>query len=354
MNRIFLTILLAFNIVFICNAGIMPPSGLEIPEDYVWVTDDNLGYFVVDEELKEVVCFNYITHTSNHPWGYKTYSEVPAKVFHNDVEYTVVGVDYNGFDCAGFVTLPSTILRIGNYCFNLLGDIVAEPIVTFTFPTDLQQIGYNCFNKTKLAVIKFNDRLKEIGGNSFCENKELTTLEFDKTIREIGSNCFKSNPLIKEVYLPNSLYYIGENFFSDCPAIEKVRLPRWLPFTNYHHLISHHTIFNNCPNIRVIEWDCEVPVEFPKSFNAVDKSKCTVIVPDGCKSVYEENNYWKDFIIVEKSQYQASVAELPVDENCEDSYYTLNGFRIHSPENLEKGEIYLKVTDKGTSKLIHR
>ena len=331
------------------------PSGLEIPEDKVWYTDGGIGYIISDEDLKEVYVYDFTNNIFGCPMSDPNRTDIPAFVSHDGVEYTVVGIDSNSFNSAAIVSLPKTITTIENRCFNSYGDFsTPEQLISFTLPSELQSIGDNSFNTIHLQNIKFNDKLKKIGNSCFNYSQYLTSIEFNKNLREIGNDCFKENSLIKEVYLPNSLYYIGENFFSDCEAIEKVRLPRWLPFGTYHYAVSPLSIFNNCPNIRVIEWDCMVPPEMPKSFNAVDKSKCTVIVPDGCKSVYEENNYWKDFIIVEKSQYQASVAELPVDENCEDSYYTLNGFRIHSPENLEKGEIYLKVTDKGTSKFIHR
>ncbi|MDE6811046.1 MAG: leucine-rich repeat domain-containing protein [Muribaculaceae bacterium] len=330
-----------------CSANLIP-SGIEIPEDYVW-TENNISYFVVDEELREAVVWGIapVEDVTTIP----ECVEVPAKVIHDGLEYSIIGVENAAFGGAT-VNLPSTIVMIGGDCFNQYR--YGHANATFTFPENLQQIGSDSFNKTGLTTIQFSPRLKRIGDDSFCNNRELVTVEFDKTIREIGANCFMSNVFMKEVYLPNSLYFIGDNFFNDCPSLEKVRLPRWLPFANYHELVSPLRIFNWCPNIRVIEWDCEVPVEFPDSFSAVNKSACTVIVPDGCKSVYEENNYWKDFIIVEKSEYQATVALPETDRNNDEAYYTLSGFRIPSPESLGKGEICFRVSKDGVTGFINR
>ena len=355
MRHVCLSLLLALslgNFVSAENSDIeLTLDGIEIP-DKLWSVD-GVDYHVIDEDAHQVSIVNMLALLYGH-WGYANdYVHVPATVVHDGIEYSVVGVAENTFNTAISVDLPDCIRFIETSNFYKFGDLWSGE-TTFRFPEQLERIFGHCFHKTKLSSIKLPPHLLSIGEESFNENEQLTTLEFGNCLEIIGKDCFNSNNLVKEIYLPNSLKEIGENCFNDCQSLEKVKLPRYLPFWMRPGNLSYSLYsFNNCPNIKVIEWESTTPATMPNSFNAVDKSNCTVIVPDGYRQAYEENEYWKDFIIVEKSDYEAGVEIAADPEQTEETYYTLTGFRIHSKENLEKGTVYLKVTPQGTTKFMN-
>ena len=92
----------------------------------------------------------------------------------------------------------------------------------------------------------------------------------------------------------------------------------------------------------------------PGSFNDVDRSKCTVVVPDGCRSTYEANPYWKEFNIVERSEYEAGVESTADDQTSASDarFYGLDGRRAgNSIEGLTKG-IYIVRQNGKAEKII--
>ena len=323
-------------------------NGGEIPET-VW-SQDGIGYMVIDNDLREVAIID-LTDKIFDKWGYVDPITVPAKVMHDGVEYTVVSVGRDTFNTSTQVNLPNSIVEIEPNCFNSLGYNISD-VVTFSFPQDLTVIESNCFNNTQLDEMNLPSHLRTIGDYCFNNNDFLSTLEIGRSVRSIGANSFSGNNLVKEILLPNSLYYIGQDTFCDCETLETVRLPRYLPFEEGAKVNSSLKIFNNCPNIKVIEWESKTLFDPVNSFDSVDRANCTVIVPDGCKEVYEKSDYWSEFNIVEKSQYQVSSVQIELPSNEKEAYFTLNGFRISRPLKIEKGQVYVKVTPEGSQKCV--
>ena len=57
---------------------------------------------------------------------------------------------------------------------------------------------------------------------------------------------------------------------------------------------------SNCKNLnRIVSNRTNPPYVEDDIFDGVDKSGCTVYVPEGCKQNYKKNRDWKDFIIFE-------------------------------------------------------
>ncbi len=327
--------------------------GAEIPEN-IWRVD-GITYRVINEEGCKVETFN-LDHYFGHWVSHGRSVDLPSFVVHDGMEYKVCGIGWKALDALVYVNvkLPECIKYIKDSNFNEFSSSEnTAKATTLDFPIELERIGSNCFNRTGLASIKFPPNLVSIGQYSFNDNEFLTELEFDNSIEVVDEYCFNNNINLKEIYLPNSLRGVLQNSFSNCEKLERIRLPRYIAFEFGNMLVDIVSVFNECPNIKVIEWESKTPVALPNSFNAVDKANCTVIVPDGYKSVYEENEYWKDFIIVEKSAYESGVQIVPDPEETEEAYYTLTGFRIRSKENLEKGQVYLKVTPKETVKFVN-
>lgn len=329
-----------------CEQTELTRHGTEIPSDRFHF--GNGYYCIINQEMAEVVVIDDFMQYYDPTWWYGEGLEVPEKVSFDGTDYTVVGVGRDTFTSGPFVKLPNSVEFIEEDCLN---SIHANE---FDFPTSLKTIGNNCFNRwDHIQGFHLPAALREVDCSSFSYNKELTTVIFGNTLRRIGSKCFTDNPMLKEVYLPNSLYFIGDGCFSNCESLEKVKLPRYLPYEHLGEKLDLE-MFNDCPNIRVIEWDSTTPAELPRSFKEVDRSKCVVVVSDGCKEIYEANDYWKEFNIVEKSEYDAGVGKNPFDQSptTEERFYNLDGFSINSVVDLDPGTIYIRVSPDGVAKMI--
>ncbi|MDE6271737.1 MAG: leucine-rich repeat domain-containing protein [Muribaculaceae bacterium] len=324
--------------------------GSEIPEG-IW-SENGIDYQIIDSDAHKVMVFDLIGKGWDK-WGYTEPVNIPESVMHDGVLYEVTRIAKGTFNHSVEVVLPSSISVIESDCFNSFGYDTQEK-VSFNFPSELQEIESNCFNSTRLNEIKLPGSLKKIEDNCFCLNENLTSLEFGKNIRKIGADSFSGNENLKEIILPNSLALVGEGAFCDNAALEKVKLPRYLAFEYGAYQLTDMKIFNDCPNIKLIEWESEFPAAMPQSFNAVNKGECTVIVPDGCRERYLGNEYWKLFNIVEKSAYQVSVEGVAVAESDRDKeYFSLSGLKISSKECLGKGSVYILKTPKGSSRMMN-
>lgn len=351
MKKFFLIAVCVVCNILCSRAGVVEVDttvdGGEIPVT-VW-SQGGIDYMVIDSDLHEVAVIDLMDKVFDK-WGYIDPVTIPSKVIHDGVEYSVVSVGRDTFNTSTQVNLPNSIVVIEPYCFNSLGYDTSD-IVTFNFPEDLTSVGNDCFNHTRLTEMKLPSHLKSIGDNCFNENESMATLEFGLNVRSIGANSFNGNSLLKQILLPGSLYYIGQDSFCDCETLEYVRLPRFLPFEQGAG-VSTLKLFNNCPNIKVIEWESKTPFSPVNSFDSVNKGNCTVIVPDGCKETYEKSDYWRQFNIVEKSQYQASSPQIELPSDEKEAYFTLDGFQIPRPLHIEKGQVYVKVSPKGTQKFV--
>lgn len=240
----------------------------------------------------------YVTYETQDANNYQDLSgeiTVEDKVIYQGFEYTVneVGIDaFNG--CKGItkVNLPLIMDEISIRSFKGCTNLAEVNI-----PSTLSFLMNSAFEETKL----FNDN-KDADGAVYYEGcllyyplnaitgtysvKEGTRLiatdvfEFDEKITELilpeGLQCICNGSVttmyaLKTLHLPSTLYYIGGDFCNDC-----------------FYLTS---IYNYSTN----------PVDLSDNycFDNVNQSECTLYVPKGSRTAYENAEEWKEFPIFE-------------------------------------------------------
>ena len=121
---------------------------------------------------------------------------------------------------------------------------------------------------------------------------------------EIPESIFKSPPYKywKEVILPNNLITINSEAFSGSNTIEKIVFPSTIQY------ISNNA-FLNCSSLSeiVMPQDSRNITVSANAFEGVDKQNCVVKVPEGMKELFEAEDVWKDFIIVEMGDELTSI-----------------------------------------------
>ncbi|MDE6273108.1 MAG: leucine-rich repeat domain-containing protein [Muribaculaceae bacterium] len=322
----------------------VPITGEEISKYEIFA--DGMSFRILDLESREVALTDrHFKFHFNDFGSYADLKEVPSSIEYENEIYKVVAIDIAPCVFSNELSLPESIVEISG-CFE------NTEWTQFEFPKSLKNIGNGCFVECgEIKEISLPQALRKIGDNSFRRNEKLEKVEFGTNLMSIGGNSFSNNPNLKSAVLPNSLVSVGSGAFDNCEKLEYVKLPRWLPY-EYGSRGETLKIFNGCRAIKVIEWESETPMGFPNCFDNVKKSECTVIVPDGFKDVYMENDYWKQFNIVEKSAYRAEVNEVPVSNNMTPSYYLLNGLHVTSEDNIESGRPYIKIEGDQHTKLI--
>ena len=147
----------------------------------------------------------------------------------------------SGMTCLEQITIPSTVINIGNASFYKC---------TFTkieLPSKLESIGVYAFSETNLTSIDLPESLRIINHHAFtkCRKLEsvnmkngviylgddvfngcsvLKTVTFSENINTIPNRFFRYCYALEEVYIPDSVVRIGEDAFQYCNALVKVRM----------------------------------------------------------------------------------------------------------------------------------
>ena len=126
----------------------------------------------------------------------------------------------------------------------------------------------------ELKVITIPESVTNIGNKAFDGCSGLTTVTFGNSVTSIGDYAFSGCAGLKDITIPESVTNIGNKAFDGCERLRKVTCLGSTP-----------------PTI--------VSGSFP------NRSNQTLYVPKGCKSTYEDADYWWEFKeIVEQGSSQ--------------------------------------------------
>ncbi len=257
---------------------------------------DGLYYKIESEEENTVILARQTDNTYTNSI-YTGEIRIPSKVIHNDIEYTVSGIDERAFYKSEVtkVIMPESILFIGRSAFE--GSTQME---TCEMSPNISEIGKFAFeNCTKLMEIEIPQNVSQIKLGTFYKCESLSKIIIPKSITEIvyssatyaasgtgalgvtqGYPCFaectnlkivifedSDQPIdlvdlwtgspstyalyaneifygcpIEEVYIGRTLGYSTKSVFQDFKTLTKVS------FGNQLSKIQDYA-FQNCPNI---------------------------------------------------------------------------------------------------------
>ena len=117
--------------------------------------------------------------------------------------YTVTAIDNGAFkDCSSItgITLPNTIVRLGDQCF-----AGCSSITTTTIPNGITTWGEYCFSGcTSLKEINFEDGLESLGDRTFYGCSSLKSVTIPDCIKTIGEDCFANCDNLKSMLLTSA------------------------------------------------------------------------------------------------------------------------------------------------------
>lgn len=134
----------------------------------------------------------------------------------------------------------------------------------FAFPEEVTQIGKNAFRESMLQSVTIPDRIKTIGEFAFAHSA-LNTAKVGNGVTRLSTGLFQQCSLLASVTLGEDTRRVESYAFSGCSALSSIELPAITPGT------------------------CE-----KSAFDADTYGRCTLSVPQGCKSAYR-NSTWSGF-----------------------------------------------------------
>lgn len=280
---------------------------------------------------------------------------------------TSIGV-HAFFQCSSLVsiTLPASVISIGTDAFldceNLEEIIVAEGNNSYS------SVDGVLYDKNKTTLLKCPDKKSQvtiptsvtaIENGAFTGCHGLTTIEIPNSVKSISSQAFFSCRNLATVSIGNSVTAIGNGAFSNCTSLEEIIvaeenpsyssvegalynkdqtvLSKWpdkklnvsIPNSvtaigncafEYCSELTSITLpasvtriganaFWRCNNLqKIYSWPQNPPEITFNTFSIDHYISSTLYIPTGCKSKYEANQHWYNFMNV--VEIQSSVDEI--------------------------------------------
>lgn len=256
---------------------------------------------------------------------------------------------FDGCEALTTISIPSSVTFIGaytfRYCIKLSAVIIPGSLTSieegtfyycyrltnFSIPSSVISIGKSAFGDCgNLSSIEIPSSVISIGEAAFVRCNHLTSVTIPSSVTTIGEGVFFNCIRLNSVMIPASVTSIGFRVFEGCGALIDVDVNNqtyssldgilynkdqttliFCPLSKTGSITIPSTVtsiedraFYNSSNLTSIVVANLVPVDLSSTdnvFTRVNKTACTLYVPVGSKSAYQEATVWKDFTsIVEK------------------------------------------------------
>lgn len=223
------------------------------------------------------------------------------------------------------ISVPSKVKTIGEHVFS-----GCSALTSFVWPEAAAKVSEHVFDDcTSLASISLPSGITTIGNYAFGDCSSLTSIDLPESVKTIGYDAFKGAG-VRSIIIPSQVKTIEEYTFSDCSDLNSVTIPDGLTtiqnnaFQGCTSLTSisipasltsiQSYAFNGCSSLVEVHVHIMSPLSISSSTFGGNDSGCTLYVPDGCLTAYQNANYWKDFPnIVEEAEGGDGVALAETD-----------------------------------------
>lgn len=204
---------------------------------------------------------------------YTGHVTIPSSFTYNNKTYTVKYIDVNAFNhCYNLtsITIPSTIVEIGNYAFS-----GCSSLTSVTIPASVTSIGKGLFSGCHaLTSIVVESANMKYDSRDYCN-----------AIIERSSNMLVAG--CKSTYIPSSVYHIGASAFANCNLLT-ILIPSSIRSIG-------EGAFYGCDLQKIIVPDiaawCRIsfdgdPFHVPRHlYNDGDTEITDLVIPDGVTSI---------------------------------------------------------------------
>lgn len=182
---------------------------------------------------------------------------------------------------------------------------------------------------------------------------EIKHIVLEEGVTLIGEMAFQDCSMAETLSLPSTLYYIDQWAFRNCSKLKTAAINDKVSFIGWHAFaycnldkvvmpknlqrLAKNAFQNSTIGTIYAPWKSPGKIDADyDAFNGVDKSKTTLVVPEGCTGNYSSVEPWAGFIITEGSIDDA-ISVVEVDKQA-DSIYNINGSKV---SQMQPGHIYI-------------
>ena len=340
--------------------------------DEYYTTDDAIGSYAFYEccELKSLKLPSGVTEIGS--FAFKYCSRLTSLTLPSGV--TEIGVA--AFYCSGLTSLiiPPGVTEIGDLVFKDCTDLTS-----LSLPSGVTEIGSSAFEDCiGLTSLTLPSSVTEIGSSAFEGCRGLSSLTIPPGVTKIGYYAFKGCSRLTSLTIHSDVTEIGYYAFGGCTGLKDVSfyingdfetyLTKNHPHIDVNCGIEYYLngkkitsvvipstittlgeyVFQNCRDLTSVTVSWQSPISAGSAFYGVDRSKCTLYVPQGTEQDYWLADVWGDFgKIVEYDPTGIDKVTTSTDAK-ELSRYSVNGQRLSAPA---KGLNIVKYSDGSVKKI---
>ena len=217
-------------------------------------------------------------------------------------------------------------------------------LTSFNIPSGVNSIGQYAFAEcTGLTSIKVPQDVRNIWASTFEGCTYLASVEFPEGLSGIWENAFKGCESLTSIVIPNRVTRIEYDAFAGCAGLKTITIGSMVETIG-------EGAFNNCEMITQITCLATTPpVCADEIFEGLDKSACTLIIPEGTLDDYKNAPVWGDFLMEEHDITTIGFVEDDENGNGHSAIYDINGRKT---DNLQHGINILRTSDGKTKKVL--
>ena len=249
--------------------------------------------------------------------------------------------------------IPSSVEIISDYAFGC-----CHGLKSVIIPNSVKSIGNYAFeNCYDLTYVSIGNSVTSIGQYAFYHCSDLEHVSFGKSVTTIGEYSFRNCSNLTFLNLPSSVTTIDKGAFESC-SLRGLTINSDLTIGQYafdSYRLTNFTIGKSVTTIDISSFGfgyeldsviclATIPPTCISGFPDGAYWNCTLFVPEGSISAYQNADYWKDFY------YITSITNMPVDPE-QPSYYELvsiDGF-MYQLNYSSDDPMY-----SGTATMLHR
>ena len=140
-------------------------------------------------------------------------------------------------------------------------------------------------------------------------NGSITSVTVEEGVTSIGDYAFYDCTGLNSVTIPNSVTSIGEDAFYGCTGLTSIEIPNSVTSIG-------EDAFHGCTGLASIVVERQTPLSIDSDvFDERVNYYCTLYVPIGSKSAYQNAEYWSEFTNIVEYQHTVKIDGI---------YYNLN------------------------------
>lgn len=264
------------------SGGVVPGAQL---------VQDGIHFLVKDDGDLEVTAVDANTK----------YVDIPRKITNGDKTYRVTSIGeraFEGHSDINYLSIPSTIKRIGKYAFIDCGSSMTVNIADLDawcqmelgneHSSPLSSAGKVLVNDIETTDIDIPNTVSSIGNFTFYQCRKIKSLSIPGSVSKIGSSTFEDCTGLTRINLSYGNTYIGGSSFEGCTGLTEITIPGSVNSIRIN-------AFKNCKNLSSIISDIEYPSSIDECVFEGIPSSAVLQVPKGTKSVYKSVTGWNRF-----------------------------------------------------------